>query len=80
MPVDIIFEGVCAAVGVGIIIFSLMYMMYFQTWFFRALLALAIPIVWSSVEDIMQWSAVSRGVEVRACAFCETKKKFVKRK
>jgi len=79
MPVDLVFEGVCAAVGMAIILFSLWYMPYFQTWFFQALLVLAIPIIWSSVEDIIRWSAVLRGEEVVACAFCE-KKKFVKRK
>jgi len=79
MPIDIIFEGIVASIGIGIILFSFMYMTYFQTWFFQALFVLAIPIVWSSVEDIIQWSAVSR-TEVIACAFCEAKKRFVKRK
>jgi len=80
MPLDLVFEGMCASVGVGIALFSIMYMLYFQTWFFQALLALAIPIIWSSVEDIVQWSATVRTSEVVACAFCEKERRFVRRK
>jgi len=79
MPIDLVFEGICAAVGMGIVLFSLMYMLYFQTWFFQSLLALSVPIIWSSVEDIIQWSAAIRSGEVVACAFCK-EKRFVRRK
>ena len=82
MPVDVVFEGVVASLGLGIILFSIMYMSYFQTWFFQVLFVLAIPMVWSSVEDVLYWSVLSRTEtkEVVACAFCKAKTRFVKRK
>jgi len=56
-PVDVLFEGVCAALGAAIAIFSLVYMSYFNTWFFQALLLLSIPMIWSAAEDVGYWMA-----------------------
>jgi len=55
MPIDMIFEMVVVGIGLGMLIFSLIYYAYFETWFFRALLFLSIPIIYSAVEDIVLW-------------------------
>jgi len=55
MPLDMIFEMVVIGIGLGMLIFSLIYYAYFETWFFRALLFLSIPIIYSAVEDIVMW-------------------------
>ena len=55
MPFDIIFEIVVIGIGLGMLLFSLIYYAYFETWFFRALLFLSIPIIYSAVEDIVLW-------------------------
>jgi len=55
MPFDMIFEMVVVGIGLGMLVFSLIYYAYFETWFFRALLFLSIPIIYSAVEDIVMW-------------------------
>ena len=55
MPFDMLFETVALGIGLGILIFSLTYYMYFETWFFKALMFLSIPIIYSAVEDIVMW-------------------------
>jgi len=55
MPLDLVFEVVAAGVGLGMLVFSLAYYAYFETWFFRALLLLSIPVIYSAVEDVAMW-------------------------
>jgi len=55
MPLDLVFEVVAVCIGLGMLIFSLIYYAYFETWFFKALLFLSIPIIYSAVEDIVMW-------------------------
>jgi len=74
-PVDVLFEGVCASLGLAVALFSLVYMAYFNTWFFQMLFALSVPMVWSAVEDIGYWGSVIGVVhEVRQ------EKRFVRRR
>ena len=58
MPLDMIFEMIVIGIGLGMLIFSLIYYAYFETWFFRALLLLSIPIIYSATEDIIMWRQV----------------------
>jgi len=55
MPLDVIFEVVLFVVGLGMLLFSITYYIYFETWFFRALLPLSIMVMYSSIEDILMW-------------------------
>lgn len=55
MPFDMIFETMLFVIGLGMMIFSVAYYVYFETWFFRALLPLSIMIMYSAVEDILMW-------------------------
>ena len=55
MPIDVVFEVVLFVVGLGMLLFSITYYIYFETWFFRALLPLSIMVMYSSVEDILMW-------------------------
>jgi len=55
MPFDMIFEMAVIGIGLGLLIFALIYYVYFETWFFRALLVLSLPIIYSAVEDIIRW-------------------------
>ena len=55
MPFDIIFEVILFGIGLGMLVFSISYYVYFETWFFRALLPLSIMIMYSSLEDIVLW-------------------------
>jgi len=77
MPLDVLFEGVCLAVGAAMAFLGVIYMRYFQTWFFQALLAISILVVWSAVEDIAQWG-VTAGV--MTAALREEEARFVRRK
>ncbi|MCC6057977.1 MAG: hypothetical protein LM568_03565 [Desulfurococcaceae archaeon] len=55
MFIDIVFEGVMFMVGLAMLLLSVSYYAYFSTWFFRALLFLSVMVMWSSVEDVLQW-------------------------
>jgi hypothetical protein len=55
MPLDVVFELVLAFVGVAMFITSLIYYQYFPTWFFKALLPLSFLIVYSAIEDVVEW-------------------------
>lgn len=55
MPFDFVFEMVVLGLGILLFVFSLIYYSYFETWFFRSLLILSIPIMYSAVEDIVLW-------------------------
>ena len=55
MPFDTVFEMVLFGVGLGMMLFSISYYIYFETWFFKALLPLSILIMYSAVEDILIW-------------------------
>jgi len=55
-PFDMVFEGVLFAIGLGMLFFSISYYVYFETWFFKALLPLSILIMYSAIEDIIIWS------------------------
>jgi hypothetical protein len=52
---DIIFEGVMFMIGLAMLLLSVSYYAYFSTWLFRALLFLSVMVMWSSVEDVLQW-------------------------
>jgi len=81
MPVDVVFEGVAVSIGLGMLLMAILYMSYFQTWFFQALLIASIFVVWSGLEDIIQWSAYVRaGREVTACALRPPEGRFVRRR
>ncbi len=54
-PIDVSLELVLIAVGVGILLFSVVYYLYFETWFFRMLMIMAVLMVYSAAEDIVQW-------------------------
>jgi hypothetical protein len=54
---DIIFEGVMFMIGLAMLMLSVSYYAYFSTWFFRAMIFLSIMIMWSSVEDVIQWAS-----------------------
>jgi len=54
-PIDMIFEMFVVGIGLGMLVFSLMYYMYFETWFFKALLFLSIPVIYSAIEDMVFW-------------------------
>jgi len=56
MFIDIVFEGIMFMIGLAVLLLSVSYYAYFSTWFFRALLFLSIMIMWSSVEDVLQWA------------------------
>jgi len=55
MPIDIVLEMVIIGIGIGMLLFSIIYYAYFETWFFRAILLLSIPVIYSAVEDITTW-------------------------
>lgn len=56
MPLDLVFEGVMFMVGLAMLMLSVSYYAYFSTWIFRGLLFLSIMILWSSVEDVIEWA------------------------
>jgi hypothetical protein len=39
---------------------SVSYYAYFSTWLFRGLLFLSIMILWSSVEDVVEWARIPK--------------------
>jgi len=59
-PFDVMFEVVLAGIGVAILIFSLIYYSYFQTWFFRVMIPLSIVIIYSAIEDTVVWMRSAR--------------------
>ena len=65
MPFDMVFEMVLFGVGLGMLIFSISYFVYFETWFFKALLPISILIMYSSIEDILMWRAPEAATEVK---------------
>jgi len=76
-PVDILFEGIATGLGIGLLLFGLMYYSYFSSWFFVAMMFVGVMIIISSLEDMgYYFSARSvMMIEVR-----EKEKKFVRRK
>jgi len=66
MFLDIVFEGVMFMVGLAMLLLSVSYYAYFSTWLFRAMLFLSIMIMWSSVEDVLQWAAPTVSAPVGA--------------
>jgi hypothetical protein len=52
---DIVFEGIMFMIGLAMLLLSVSYYAYFSTWLFRALIFLSIMVMWSSVEDVIQW-------------------------
>jgi len=86
MPIDIVLEMLVMGIGVGMLLFSIVYYAYFETWFFRALLLLSIPVIYSAIEDVVTWMTpapvVSGMVMQYVCPreeVCE-EKRFVRRK
>jgi len=57
MFLDIVFEGVMFMIGLAMLMLSVSYYAYFSTWLFRALIFLSIMVMWSSVEDVIQWTS-----------------------
>lgn len=55
MPFDVIFEMIVIAIGVGMLVLGLIYYSYFETWFFRSLVLLSFPVIFTAVEDIILW-------------------------
>jgi len=55
MPFDIVFETILFGIGLGMLVFSISYYIYFETWFFKALLPISLLIMYSSLEDILLW-------------------------
>jgi len=86
MPIDLIFELTVVGLGLGMFVYSLIYYSYFETWFFRALLILSIPIVYSAIEDVVMWFQPApialEGMKHYVCPKKEVckKKAFVRRK
>jgi hypothetical protein len=66
MPLDVVLELVLAFVGMVMFITSLIYYQYFPTWFFKALLPLSFLIVYSAVEDVVEWFTPSIAPSVAA--------------
>jgi len=60
MPLDIVFEGVMFMVGLAMLMLSVSYYAYFSTWLFRGLLFLSIMVLWSSVEDVVEWARIPK--------------------
>lgn len=87
MPIDVMFEMVVVVIGLGILVFSLIYYAYFETWFFRAMMLLSIPIIYSAIEDVVLWRRAfsSTNLHVVMHYVCKEKevreeKRFVRRK
>ncbi|MGC9086077.1 MAG: hypothetical protein ACP5IT_07820 [Thermoproteota archaeon] len=77
-PVDVLFEGVATGIGLGLLLFGIMYYSYFASYFFVAMIFVGIMVMLSSLEDIGYYfggSEVIHVVEVR-----EKEKRFVRRK
>ncbi|MGC8578141.1 MAG: hypothetical protein ACP5M7_09160 [Thermoproteota archaeon] len=77
-PVDVLFEGIATGIGLGLLLFGIMYYSYFASYFFVAMIFVGIMVMLSSLEDIGYYfggSEVMHAVEVR-----EKEKRFVKRK
>jgi len=55
MPIDMVLEMLVIGIGIGMLLFSIVYYAYFETWFFRALLLLSIPVIYSAIEDVATW-------------------------
>jgi len=55
MPIDMVLEMLVMGIGIGMLLFSIVYYVYFETWFFRALLLLSIPVIYSAIEDMATW-------------------------
>jgi hypothetical protein len=88
MPLDIVFESILVLVGVGMFVLSLIYYYYFSTWFFRALLPLSLLIVYSAIEDVVEWfkpgvagaTKVTRGVHIGEEVREEEEFRFIRRR
>ena len=88
MPLDIVFESILILVGVGMFALSLMYYYYFSTWFFRAMLPLSLLIVYSAIEDVVEWfkpgvagaTKVTRSVRIGEEVREEEEFRFVRRR
>lgn len=85
MPFDLVFETVLMGVGAVMLLFSLVYYSYFQTWFFKSLIPLSVLIMYSAGEDVASWrsgrsyNSVLTAVRVTGHEVRE-RKAFVKRK
>ncbi len=77
-PVDVLFEGVATGVGIGILLFGLMYYSYFASYFFVAMVFVGLMIMVSSLEDMGYYFVGERGA--MQVEICEKKEKFVRRK
>ncbi|RLG77828.1 MAG: hypothetical protein DRO12_01015 [Thermoprotei archaeon] len=85
MPFDMLLESALFCVGLGMLVFSLVYHAYFETWFFKALIPLSILVMWSSVEDVMMWRKPEIKLGMVTHYVCPKEKvrgeeKFVRRK
>jgi hypothetical protein len=78
-PIDVLFEGVAMGLGLGLLLFGLMYYSYFASYFFVALIFVGFMVMMSSIEDVGFYfggsSEVMHLVEIR-----KEEKKFVRRK
>jgi hypothetical protein len=96
MFIDIVFEGVMFMIGLAMLLLSVSYYAYFSTWFFRALLFLSVMVMWSSVEDVLQWASIptptapgtqAPSIPMKVFTYvrekeevCETQGRFIRRK
>jgi len=55
MPFDLIFEFVALGIGFCMLVFGLIYYSYFETWLFRSMIFLSIPVMYSAIEDVVLW-------------------------
>ena len=55
MPFDLIFELVALGIGFCMLVFGLIYYSYFETWLFRSMIFLSIPVMYSAIEDVVLW-------------------------
>jgi len=65
MPFDMAFEMTLFGIGLGMFIFSVSYYVYFETWFFQALLPISLLIMYSAIEDILMWRIPEAATEVK---------------
>jgi len=87
MPFDIVFEVTAVLIGLAILVFSLIYFSYFQTWFFKSMLFISVVMIFSAIEDIIIWGTSLKEVElgrkelvVHHALRKEKEKKFVRRR
>jgi len=65
MPFDIVFEATAVVIGFAILFFSITYLAYFQTWFFKSMLFISVVMIASAIEDMVVWGMEAGAIEGR---------------